>query len=82
MEHMCILGCLAGSDRNDRDRKLVHFTYLEDLEPPYKGVIVYLPTTMDIPVTNGYPKMMVGKCMDPLQRWLFLVSMLNFRMDP
>ena len=25
-----LLGCPAGSDRNDRDRKLVYFTYLRD----------------------------------------------------
>ena len=51
MEHMCILGCPAGSDRNDRGRKLVHFTYKKrTYNLLIKGVIVYLPSTMDIPV--------------------------------
>ena len=30
--------------------KLVYFTYLRDLHPTYKGVIIHLLSTMDIPV--------------------------------
>ena len=30
--------------------KLVYFTYLRDLQPTYKGVIIHLLSTMDIPV--------------------------------
>ena len=29
--------------------KLVYFTYLQDLQPTYKGVIIHLLSTMDIP---------------------------------
>ena len=27
---ICTIGCPVGCDRNDRDRKLVYFTYLRD----------------------------------------------------
>ncbi len=37
--YIYILGCPAGSDRNDRDRKLVYFTYLRDVNNLYIGVI-------------------------------------------
>ena len=29
--------------------KLVYFTYVQDLQPTYKGVIIHLLSTMDIP---------------------------------
>ena len=31
-----LLGCPAGRDRNDRDRKLGYFTYFEDWLPTFK----------------------------------------------
>ena len=38
-----LLGCPAGSDRNDRDRKLGYFTYLRDVFTTYlyRGELIH-----------------------------------------
>ena len=51
----CLLGCPAGSDRNDRDRKLVDFTYLRDVSNLlFQGVNQSIDPKYqeDIPVGN------------------------------
>ena len=46
--------------------KLVDFTYLQDLQPTYIGVIIHLLSTMDIPVgIMGLQKLVVWRSENP-----------------
>ena len=63
-------------DRNERDRKLVYFTYLWDLEPSYIGVIIQLLTTMDI-LVGVYPSPLILILQENKYVWWFKLFQLG-----